>query len=167
MLLLFDDNKIKIARKPGKNWKGYPAKCTGEGKRWKVNIWEGSRECKTGFVLFQPHLLGFSHIVWDFDIWLCFSHTFLSSHCDGRCSNFPWKNKIRDGADGKGTYTTVVCPHWHFSKSIWRNFFKSIPFPKLFLNYTLPKSAFWNSENLGFYKTMKTARNSIPISCNR
>ena len=32
-VLLFDDNKIKMARKPGKEEKEYPVGCTGEGKR--------------------------------------------------------------------------------------------------------------------------------------
>jgi len=48
---LFDDNKIKIARKPGKKPKENLVACTGEGKRWKGNIREGSRECKTRTVL--------------------------------------------------------------------------------------------------------------------
>ena len=33
MLLLFDDNKVKIARKSGKKQKESPAGCNGEGKR--------------------------------------------------------------------------------------------------------------------------------------
>ena len=33
MVLLFDDNKIKMARKPGKEKKENPVRCTGEGKR--------------------------------------------------------------------------------------------------------------------------------------
>ena len=32
-----DDNKIKMARKPGKKQKQNPVGCTGEGKRWKRN----------------------------------------------------------------------------------------------------------------------------------
>ena len=32
ILLLFDDNKIRMARKPGKKQKGNPVGCTGEGK---------------------------------------------------------------------------------------------------------------------------------------
>ena len=39
----FDDNKIKMARKPGEGTEGKSGrKCTGEGKRWKGNIREGS-----------------------------------------------------------------------------------------------------------------------------
>jgi len=30
---LFDDNKVKMARKPGKKQKENPVECTGEGKR--------------------------------------------------------------------------------------------------------------------------------------
>ena len=33
MLLLFDGNKIKMARKTGKKQKENPVGCTGEGKR--------------------------------------------------------------------------------------------------------------------------------------
>ena len=33
LLLLFDDNKEKMARKPGKKQKENPVGCTGEGKR--------------------------------------------------------------------------------------------------------------------------------------
>jgi len=47
MLLLFHDNEIKMARKPGKKQKKDPVGCTGEGERWKGNIREG----KTGTVL--------------------------------------------------------------------------------------------------------------------
>ena len=35
LLLLFDDNKLKMARKPGKILKEKPVECTGEDKRWK------------------------------------------------------------------------------------------------------------------------------------
>ena len=44
---MFDDNKIKMARKRGKKQKINLVGCTGEGKRWKGNIREGSREGKT------------------------------------------------------------------------------------------------------------------------
>ena len=37
MLLLFDDNKVKKARKPGKKQKENPIGRTGEGKRVKEN----------------------------------------------------------------------------------------------------------------------------------
>ena len=50
-LLLFDDNKTKMTRKPGKKQKENSVWCTGEGKRWKGNVREGSRENKTGTVL--------------------------------------------------------------------------------------------------------------------
>ena len=40
-----------MAMKPGKKQKENPAGCTGEGKRWKGNIREESREGKTGTVL--------------------------------------------------------------------------------------------------------------------
>ena len=40
-LLLHDDNKIKMARKPGKKQKENRVGCIGEGKRWKGNIGEG------------------------------------------------------------------------------------------------------------------------------
>ena len=50
-LLLFDDNKIKTARKPEKKQKEYPVGCTGEGKRLNGNIREGPKEGKTGNVL--------------------------------------------------------------------------------------------------------------------
>ena len=33
VLLLFDDNKVKMARKPGKIWKENPVGGTGKGKR--------------------------------------------------------------------------------------------------------------------------------------
>ena len=36
-MLLFDDNKVKIARKPGKKQKKNPVGCNGEAKRWKGN----------------------------------------------------------------------------------------------------------------------------------
>ena len=44
--MLFDDNEIKMARKPVKKQKENPVGCTGEGKRWKGNIREGSREVR-------------------------------------------------------------------------------------------------------------------------
>ena len=44
---LLDENKIRIARKPGKKHKEIPLGCTEEGKRWKENIREGSREGRT------------------------------------------------------------------------------------------------------------------------
>ena len=47
-LFLFDDNKIKMARKPGKQLKENPAGCTEEVRRWNR---EGSIEVKTGTVL--------------------------------------------------------------------------------------------------------------------
>ena len=50
-LFLFDDNKIKMARKPGKKQKKTPVGYTLEGKRWKGNIRERSRAGKTGTVL--------------------------------------------------------------------------------------------------------------------
>ena len=37
MSLLFDDNKVKMIRKPGKKQKENPVGCTGEGKRLKGN----------------------------------------------------------------------------------------------------------------------------------
>ena len=49
-LMLFDD-KIKMARKPGKEQKENPVGCTGEGKRSKGIISEGSGEGKTETVL--------------------------------------------------------------------------------------------------------------------
>ena len=54
--MLFDDNKIKIAKKPGKRQKENPARCTGEGKRWKWNIREVSREGKTVCLDFEATL---------------------------------------------------------------------------------------------------------------
>ena len=48
--LLFGDNKIKMARKPGKKQKENPVECTGEGKRLKGNIQEESGKGKTGTV---------------------------------------------------------------------------------------------------------------------
>lgn len=51
MLLLFDENKMKLARKSGKKQNGNPVGCTGESKRLKGNIREGSKEGKTGTVL--------------------------------------------------------------------------------------------------------------------
>ena len=47
-MLLFDGNKEKMARKPGKEQKENPIGYTEEGKRWKINIREGYREDKTG-----------------------------------------------------------------------------------------------------------------------
>ena len=44
--MLFDDNKIKMTRKPGKKQKENTVGCAGEG-----NIRKGSREDKTGTVL--------------------------------------------------------------------------------------------------------------------
>ena len=44
--LLFDDSKIKIARKLTKKQKENPVGCTGEGKIWKGNIREESGEDK-------------------------------------------------------------------------------------------------------------------------
>ena len=35
LLLFFDDNKIKMARKSGKKQEENPVRCTREGKRWK------------------------------------------------------------------------------------------------------------------------------------
>ena len=49
-MLLFGDNKIKMARKPEMKQKENPVGCTWEGKRLKGNIREGSREGKTGIV---------------------------------------------------------------------------------------------------------------------
>ena len=40
-LLLFDNNKIKMARKPRKEQKENPVGCNGEGERWKRNIRQG------------------------------------------------------------------------------------------------------------------------------
>ena len=48
---MFDDNKIKMTRKPRKKQKKNPVGCNGEGKRCIGNIREGSREGKTGNVL--------------------------------------------------------------------------------------------------------------------
>ena len=50
LLLLFND-KIKMARKPGKKQKEDPVGCTGEGKRWEGNIREGLRKVKTETVM--------------------------------------------------------------------------------------------------------------------
>ena len=47
---MFDDNKIKMVRKPGKKQKENPVVCTREGKILKGNIRKGSREGKTGTV---------------------------------------------------------------------------------------------------------------------
>ena len=49
--MLFDDSKMNMARKPGKKQKENSVGCTGEAKRLKGNIREGSREGKTGTVL--------------------------------------------------------------------------------------------------------------------
>ena len=46
-MLLFDDNKVKMARKPVKKQKENPVGCTGEGK-YEKEIREGYREDKTG-----------------------------------------------------------------------------------------------------------------------
>ena len=35
MLLFFDDNKVRMARKHGMKQKENPVGCTGEGERWK------------------------------------------------------------------------------------------------------------------------------------
>jgi len=52
LLFLFDDNKVKMARKPGKKQKENPVGCAaGEVKRRKGNIREGSREGRTETVL--------------------------------------------------------------------------------------------------------------------
>ena len=45
-LLLYDDNRIKITRKPRKKQKENPVGCTGKGKRRKENIGGGYREGK-------------------------------------------------------------------------------------------------------------------------
>ena len=50
-MLLFDDDKIKMTRKPEKKEKENPVRCIGEGKKRKRNIREVSREGKTGTVL--------------------------------------------------------------------------------------------------------------------
>ena len=42
MLLLFDDNKIKMARKAGKKKEENLVKCTGGGKTRKGNIRKGA-----------------------------------------------------------------------------------------------------------------------------
>ena len=49
-LLLFNYSKTKMARKSGKKLKENLVGCTGEGKIWKGNIRERSREGKTGTV---------------------------------------------------------------------------------------------------------------------
>ena len=46
-LLLFDDDKIEIARKPGKKQKGNQVGYIGDSKRWIGNIRKGYREGKT------------------------------------------------------------------------------------------------------------------------
>ena len=64
-VLLFDDNKIKVARKAEKLEKENPVGLAGEGNRWKGNIREGSRESKTRTVLelsFRVGLLATSFI---------------------------------------------------------------------------------------------------------
>ena len=48
---MFDDNKINMARKPGKKQRENPVGCTREGKILKGNIRLELRECKTGTVL--------------------------------------------------------------------------------------------------------------------
>ena len=48
LLLLFDDNKVKMARKTEKKQKENPVGCTGEGKIWRGNKRKGYREDKTG-----------------------------------------------------------------------------------------------------------------------
>ena len=40
-VFFYDDNKIKMARKPGKKQKENQVECTGEGKLWKGNIRDG------------------------------------------------------------------------------------------------------------------------------
>ena len=50
-MLLFDDNKIKMARKSAKKKKNYPVWCTGEGKRREGNIRKGSRDSNTRSVM--------------------------------------------------------------------------------------------------------------------
>ena len=50
-LLLFDDNKIKMSRKPVKKQKENPVGYIGKGKIWKGNVRNGSRDGKTGIVL--------------------------------------------------------------------------------------------------------------------
>ena len=45
---MFDDNEIKMSRKPGKKQEENPVGCTGEGKRSKGNIREGLGEGITG-----------------------------------------------------------------------------------------------------------------------
>ena len=42
--LFYDDNKIKMARKPGKKHQKNPVGWTGKGKSWKWNIREGKTE---------------------------------------------------------------------------------------------------------------------------
>ena len=51
LLFLFNENKIKMARKPEKKQKENLVGCTGEGKRLRENIRKGSREGKMGTVL--------------------------------------------------------------------------------------------------------------------
>ena len=50
-LLLVVDNKMKMARKPGKKQKENPVRCSGEDKRWKGNIREASGKGKPGTVM--------------------------------------------------------------------------------------------------------------------
>ena len=47
LLYLFDDNKIKMLRKPGNKHKENPAGCTGKVK-YEKEIEEGYREDNTG-----------------------------------------------------------------------------------------------------------------------
>ena len=47
MLLLFDDDKIKMAGKPGKEQKENPVRCIGEGKQRIGNIGEDVRAVGT------------------------------------------------------------------------------------------------------------------------
>ena len=51
LVLLFVDDDIKMARKPGKKREENPVGCAGEGKRCKGNRREELREGKTGTVL--------------------------------------------------------------------------------------------------------------------
>ena len=50
-MLLFDDNKGRLASMPGKTQKQNPVGCIEEGKRLIGNIREASREDKTGGVV--------------------------------------------------------------------------------------------------------------------
>ena len=51
ILLLLDDVKMKMARKPGKKQMENPVGCTREGKRRKGCIREESRKDRSGTVL--------------------------------------------------------------------------------------------------------------------